>query len=295
MAQTMDTMAAEKARKQKIILVVAGVLLAALAAIQLPKLLSGDSGSAPVAAAPDSAAVDTADPAAGIVPAPVPSPVQGKPAGYISGVALPSASRPRAATSQLASFTLFESKDPFVQQVSDESATAGSPNEEAGVTVSGGAPTDGADKANGGGASGGAGAAPGVAPGVDPGTGSSGGSSSGGSGPGSAVTSDPLAFATMMVNGNPEQLETERTFPEDDDVFVLVGVKQKAVQIGVAGGSFEGGKPVTLKLGKKMTLVNSATGARYVLKLVYTGSEPETLETFSTEAGDGSGDATVTP
>jgi len=61
-------------------------------------------------------------------------------------------------------------------------------------------------------------------------------------------------------------------------------VKKGAVQIGVAGGSLEGGKPATLKLGKKLTLVNSATGERWVLKLVYTGTEPETLETFSTGA-----------
>lgn len=292
MAQTTTDLAAEKARKQKIILAVAGVLLAGLAAIQLPKLMSSDSGAAPAAEASDSVAVDTASPTPGIVPAaPVGSTVQGKPAGYISGVALPSAARPKAATSQLTSFTLFESKDPFLQQVDDEAAAAGSPNEEAGVGVSGGAPAAGGGKA-GAEAPGSTGGAPGVAPGASP---SDGGTTGGASGPGSAPASEPLAFATMMVNGNPEQLESEKTFPEDDDVFVLVGVKKKAVQIGVAGGSFEGGKPVTLKLGKKMTLVNSATGARYVLKLVYTGSEPETLETFSTGADDGSGDASATP
>ncbi len=76
----------------------------------------------------------------------------------------------------------------------------------------------------------------------------------------------------MMVNGNPEQLEIKKTFPGDEDVFVLVAAKKNAVQIGVAGGSFEGGKPVTVKLGKKLTLVNTATGERWVLKLLYTGS-----------------------
>ena len=34
-----------------------------------------------------------------------------------------------------------------------------------------------------------------------------------------------------------------------------------------------------------MTLVNTATGVRYVLKLVYTGTAPETIEGFTTAPG----------
>ena len=61
------------------------------------------------------------------------------------------------------------------------------------------------------------------------------------------------------------------TFPTPEPLFVLRSLTKKQAKIGVAGGSFDGGKPVTLKLGKKVTLVNTATGVRYVLKLVYTG------------------------
>ena len=65
------------------------------------------------------------------------------------------------------------------------------------------------------------------------------------------------------------------TFPTPEPLFVLRSLKKKQAKIGVAGGSFDDGKPVTLKLGKKVTLVNTATGVRYVLKLVYTGAQPE--------------------
>jgi hypothetical protein len=68
---------------------------------------------------------------------------------------------------------------------------------------------------------------------------------------------------------------------------------KKTAKISVAGGSFDGGEPVTLKLGKKLTLVNSATGVRYVLKLVYTGTQPEVIENFTTGTKTG-GSATTT-
>ena len=60
-------------------------------------------------------------------------------------------------------------------------------------------------------------------------------------------------------------------------------MKKKQAKIGVAGGSFDDGQAVTLKLGKKVTLVNTATGVRYVLKLVYTGAQPEVIEGFTTD------------
>jgi hypothetical protein len=288
MAQTTD-MAAEKARKQKIILVVAAVLLAALAAIQLPKLLGGSS-STPAAEATDTTATSgtgliadataTANAVAASTGAVV---VVGKPAGYVAGVALPKSSRAPVTSGQLASFTLFEAKDPFVQQVTDDAAASSSPSEE-GSAASG---AQGSGSTNGGKPGVATTPEPSAAPGVAPSTGDTCGGAAPSTGtPGAggapAAPSVPYTYATMLVNGNPEQVELDKPFPTDEKVFVLVAVKKNAVQIGVAGGSLESGKPATLKLGKKLTLVNSATGERWVLKLVYTGSEPETLETFST-------------
>jgi hypothetical protein len=65
-------------------------------------------------------------------------------------------------------------------------------------------------------------------------------------------------------------------------MFVLVSLKKKQAKIGVAGGTFDDGATVTLTFGKKLTLANTATGVRYELKLVYTGSQPEVIESFST-------------
>ena len=66
---------------------------------------------------------------------------------------------------------------------------------------------------------------------------------------------------------------------------------KKQAKIGVAGGSFDDGQAVTLQFGKKLTLVNTATGVRYVLKLVYTGAEPETIAGFTTPERPRRGDA----
>ena len=79
-------------------------------------------------------------------------------------------------------------------------------------------------------------------------------------------------------------MQVKGTFPTPEPLFVLRSLTKKQAKISVAGGSFDGGKPVTLKLGKKVTLVNTATGVRYVLKLVYTGAQPEVIEGFTTAA-----------
>ena len=82
-------------------------------------------------------------------------------------------------------------------------------------------------------------------------------------------------------------MQVKGTFPTPEPLFVLRSLTKKQAKISVAGGSFDGGQPVTLKLGKKVTLVNTATGVRYVLKLVYTGAQPEVIEGFTTAAEQG--------
>ena len=64
-------------------------------------------------------------------------------------------------------------------------------------------------------------------------------------------------------------------------MFELVVIKPKTAKIGVAGGAFADGKLLVLKMDKSITLVNTATGARYQIKLVYTGTTPETVEGFT--------------
>ena len=90
-----------------------------------------------------------------------------------------------------------------------------------------------------------------------------------------APTATPPTFATIAVNGDSEPLTVKQLFPAQEDLFVLVSLKGKTAKIAVSGGAFTDGQTITLKLGKNLTLVNTATGARYALKLLYVGDQPE--------------------
>ncbi len=264
MAQKRD-IAAEKARKQKIVLAIAGVAMVGLAVIQVPKLMKGESqpAAAPAAESTATPGATTADPssaaapAAAVTPSVTTSAFATKPAAFVAGVGLPGTRLAPAAKSQLASFTLFQPSDPFVQQV----------GEETGDTAESAAPA----------------AQP--APAAEGPTATQGESTSaGGAAPAAQAQQPAVAYATVMFNGNPEQLEVKGKFPANDPLFVLVSLKKKQAKVGVAGGSFEGSETVTLTLGRALTLVNTATGVRHVLKLVYTGTAPEVIEGFSTKA-----------
>lgn len=100
---TADARAA-KERKQKIFVAVGGVLLLALLAFQLPKLLGGSESSSAAPAAETTTVGGETTPGA---QAPAATPV-----------ALVDTDRPLApGPGQLRSFTVFTRKDPFVQQI----------------------------------------------------------------------------------------------------------------------------------------------------------------------------------
>ena len=61
-------------------------------------------------------------------------------------------------------------------------------------------------------------------------------------------------------------------FPVSNPTFVLVSLTKSSAKIGIAGGSLEGStQTVTLKKGVPLTLMNTADGTRYVLRLVAVG------------------------
>jgi len=246
--KSVDT-AAAKAKKQKIILIVGGVALLGMAALQGPKLMNrgGQPEVAPAATATAVIAVGTTtDPTTGARS----SAAAFAPAGSVAGVALPGATVVRVTTSQLASFTLFEAKDPFVQQAGDETGGSQADSTTA-PSTSASPPASGSDTP---------------------------------AGTSSAVEAPPIIYATINLDGKPQQLQVtkpKQQFPQADPMFVLVSLKKNQAKIGVAGGSFDDGQTVTLTLGKKLTLLNTATGVRYELKLVYTGSAPEVIEGFT--------------
>src|SRR5581483_5164112 len=82
-------------------------------------------------------------------------------------------------------------------------------------------------------------------------------------------TSAP-ASVLLSTNGVCEQVSVNGTFPANDDVFRLVEIAKdgKSAKIAIVGGSYDSGDPTaTAELGKKLTLVNTSDGTRYVIVL----------------------------
>jgi hypothetical protein len=269
--------AAAKAKKQKIILAAGAVLLLGLAALQGPKLMSHGSSTtaAPATASATAAGAPVATAQAGSAAAavtPVAVVATGKKVGVVAGVPLTAGLSTKPASSQLASFTLFVEKDPFVPKVSDATGTGQSTSgtDQAGSTP----PTDTTSNAAPAASSAPTASAPGSAP--------------------AAPAPAPTVYATINLDGKPQQVKVKDDFPTKSPLFVLRSLKKKSAKIGVAGGSFQDGQAVALEFGKKVTLVDTATGVRYVLKLVYTGSDPEVIEGFTTTKSSTSSSATAT-
>lgn len=216
MARAVDVKAA-KERKQKKIAAVGGVLLVIVLFVQVPRMMRMmNSGEETASAATPSSPAPAVD---GTTPVPT------------STVAVPATET--VTTASLVSFSRFASKDPFVQQVKDE--TGGGTEGPAPASTEGEEP--GGDV---------------LAP--DGGT----------TAPPAAKTS-----AEIDVNGTTETVSAGTPFPAANPMFLLVSVSGKSVAIKVAdGGSFATGAPtLKLTLGKPVTLVNTADGTRFVLRL----------------------------
>lgn len=237
MATTANARAARE-RKQKIFVAVGAVVLLALLAIQLPKLLGG---SATTTATPETETTIVGE----TTPAPSPT---------ATPVSLPDTDRPLpVGDGQFRSFSAFDRKDPFIQQI----ASPDSPSAGSGI--------DSTDSSSGGGGGGGSGDGDGKETG--PGKPSSQGFTVGGT--------QQAAVTVISVNGSRQTLSAGSAFPATDPVFVLIGenVKAKTVVVGVVGGAYANGSRTTkLRIGKPLVLVNTTTGARYRLVLVSVGT-----------------------
>lgn len=258
MAATKTDYQAAKEAKQKKILIVMSIVLVVLLAWQLPKYLGG--GSSAPAAAPATPA--TTDPAAQPAATGTPT-VGGTPAAAPSTDlrSVAGGAKPKAGQAQLASFSLFKAKDPFVQKISDKVATPAKV-----------APAAKPDKGA---------AAPG-APGVTPGV------------PVAKPPAVVYGFATLSINGVEEPVAAKAEFPAAEPMFQVFAIGKGMVKVGIAGGKLAHGKFAVIKLGKSLTFVDNATGARYVVKLLYTGVEPEPTTTFTAPATGATGAAGTT-
>jgi hypothetical protein len=241
MAKKIDPKA--KAKRQKIVAAVGGVLLLGLLAFQVPRTMKmlhpsgpSESSATPAASSPSSS-----------TPIAAPSLSGGNAtASAASGGdgLVDSDAVPAPQSGQLLAFGRFRTKDPFVQQIGARATGA----------TDGSRPTATAPQKGTTGASGSAGPRSG--------------------GGGSSPTTTPSVkvlqtTAVISVGGSPQTVKVGGTFPSSNPVFRLVSLTASSARVGIAGGSLENGAPaVTLKKGKPVTLLNTANGTRYVLRLL---------------------------
>jgi hypothetical protein len=250
MAKKVDPLK-QKAKRQKLIAIVGGVVLVALLAFQLPrtmKMLKGPDATSSSSTTQASTTTPLAPPALDGGSSSLSS-SDGDSGGAIDvssdGVRDPSTPLP-ADSGQLVSFSRFKSKDPFREQVSD-CGDAGCTSPTSASATTGGTSTG--------------------SPPASSGTGASAGTTSG-SKPTPAPAS-PVTTAVISVNGKGESVAVGKAFPAADPVFVLVKLTQTEALISISGGSLESGSPsIRVRKGKSVTLQNTADGTRYVLKLV---------------------------
>jgi hypothetical protein len=240
MAKKIDLKA--KAKKQKIYAAVGGVLLLGLLAFQVPRTMkmlhppnaNGSSAAAPAPTTTTSGPIAAPSLGGGNATA-VSS------AGADGGLGDPDA-LPLPQSGQLLAFGLFRTKDPFAQQLKLKCAASSGGGCGTTTTPTGTSPT--------------------------PATSPSGVSTGAPSGP-AAPAHAAATTAVILVNGNSQSVQAGGQFPTADPVFTLVSLTATTAKIGIAGGSLESGsQTVTLKKNKPVTLMNTADGTRYVLRLV---------------------------
>jgi hypothetical protein len=255
---------ASKKKKQAIVL---GVLFVAVLAISVPRTMKMMSPPAPETTA-------SSVPTSGGVPATSALPTGSAPGTAQVAVATNGEAQlvvadlaPAPLEGQLEDFTVFDAKDPFVQQHVASSrftpqGTAAAPTSSSSAAKpNGSAPAGGAETAP---VTGSTSSAPSMPTTTTPTT-----------QPSTKAAPTQTGAATISVNGVQETVNVASDFPAAAPLFRLVKLAAKSAKISIAGGTLATGAPtVTLELGKSLTLMNTADGTRYVLILVSTAATP---------------------
>ena len=233
----MQNLREAKDKRMKKIAIGGAVLLVAVLAFEVPKMLhsGGSSTSTPPPATTTTAGAPT-------TPASTPTPT---PAGTAVAAVTPTAAStklpsdlpPARAKSQLYSFSHFAGKDPFVQQVNTAPAAQGSKTASSGSGKSGSTPASGTTTA--------------------------------------AISHKPTrtlaanGAARISVNGRIQVVRVGASFPSANPLFRLVSVAGGVARIGLASGSYtSGARTVSLASGRSLTLVDTADGIRYSIRLI---------------------------
>jgi hypothetical protein len=258
MAKKIDPKA--KAKRQKIMVAVGGVILLGLLAFQVPRTMKmlhqkgADSAAATTTSASTTTTPTGSAMAAGAAPVSA--------AAGVDGLGDPD-SLPAPQSGQLLAFSRFRTKDPFAQQLDVACAGSGTSSDGSAASCGSGSgstststSTSGPSKKS-------------SAPSTPP--------SDGGSVAPVSPTTPPVAVARpttakISVNGTSETVQVGADFPASNPTFTLVSLTKTSAKIAIAGGSLESGGPtVTLAVGKPLTLMNTADGTRYVLRLLSVG------------------------
>jgi hypothetical protein len=235
---------AAKDRRAKKMAIGGAVLLVAVLAFEIPHMMKksgGNSSSAAPAAATTSTTAGPTTPAAAVTPAVTPSGTAAAGVPAAASTKLPNSDvAPTRTKSQLYSFDTFAGKDPFVQQVSTSQATS---------------------PASSGSSASGTSAPPPSAPPQTASTTSVQQTS--------ARTLAAGGVATIAVNGQTETVRVGKSFPSANPVFRLVSLAHGSANIGIANGSYtSGAQTVRLSSGRSVTLVDTADGVRYTVRLI---------------------------
>ena len=87
----------------------------------------------------------------------------------------------------------------------------------------------------------------------------------------SGTTVTKPTSATISTNGVSETVAVGKAFPAASPTFLLISLTASAAKIGIVGGGYaDGSATVTLSKGQPLTLLNTADGTRYVLRLLGT-------------------------
>ena len=241
MAKKVDLKAKQK--RQKILAAVLGVVFLGVAGFMGPKTLKQLTGPKidPLRAAQEASSSTTTTGPVSLTP---PTGAGSSSADLASAGAVTT-----TPIDQLTSFSRFESKDPFVQQVTPASASGSSSD----------APSSGGPTKGGGSSSSSSPPPPGPKPVPQP----------------KAPTPQPTAAVISVNNDAPQLVHPGDDFPTApyEAIFHLVSLRPGAAKIAIAGGSYTSGvATVTLRKGKPLTLENTADGTRYIVRLLWTGA-----------------------
>jgi hypothetical protein len=231
----MQNMREAKDRRTKKLALGLSVVLVAVLAFEVPKMLHhGGTSSSP----PPATTTTDASTAGSTTPA---TTAAGTAAAAVqpttASTKLPNSdAQPQRSKAQLYSFSHFTGKNPFTQQVSDAAPATAQPTGALAASVSSGTAASAAGS---------------------------------GRAHHPSRTLAATGAARISVNGQVEVVRVGASFPSSNPLFRLMGASHAGVRIAIANGSYSSGaRTVSLSLGRTLTLVDTADGIRYKLRLL---------------------------